>query len=75
MQRGGGWRSMSFFLLELGLEIKKQRWKNGGEGGSLSKLKVNCSTGLLRRLPFQLTAAQKRVIKEIKLDMAKRAGR
>ena len=58
-----------FFLLELGLELKKQRWKTEEKG-----IAFQAEGELLNRfiavLPFQLTAAQKRVIEEIKSDMA-----
>ncbi|MEK6531715.1 MAG: ATP-dependent DNA helicase RecG [Deltaproteobacteria bacterium] len=70
-------RALSFdelFVLELGLAIKKARIKAGhGPCFDLSRAK---RTGLADRLkkvlPFSLTAAQERVLKEIKADFASR---
>ena len=58
-----------FFLLELGLEIKKQRWKTE-EKGIAFQVEGELLNRFIEALPFQLTAAQKRVIEEIKSDMA-----
>ncbi len=56
------------FFLELGLGLKKKRWEIEEPGISLQ-----AQTDLLQRfvssLPFQLTAAQKRVFSEIEADM------
>ena len=58
-----------FFLLELGLELKKQRWKTE-EKGIAFQVEGQLLDRFMEALPFQLTAAQKRVIQEIKPDMA-----
>ena len=58
-----------FFLLELGLELKKQRWKTE-EQGIAFRVEGELLDRFIEALPFQLTAAQKRVIEEIKSDMA-----
>ena len=58
-----------FFLLELGLELKKQRWKTE-EKGIAFQVEGELLDRFIEALPFQLTAAQKRVIEDIKLDMA-----
>ena len=58
-----------FFLLELGLEIKKQRWKTE-EKGIAFQVEDELLDRFIEALPFQLTSAQKRVIAEIKSDMA-----
>ena len=58
-----------FFLLELGLELKKQRWKTEEEGIAF-QVEGQLLDRFIEALPFQLTAAQKRVIEEIKSDMA-----
>ena len=58
-----------FFLLELGLELKKQRWKAEEEGIAF-QVEGQLLDRFIEALPFQLTAAQKRVIEEIKSDMA-----
>ncbi len=60
-----------FFLLELGLELKKQRWKTE-EQGIAFRVEGELLDRFIEALPFQLTAAQKRVIEEIKSDMANR---
>jgi ATP-dependent DNA helicase RecG len=57
-----------FFLLELGLELKKQRWKTE-EKGIAFQVEGEPADQFLRALPFQLTNAQKRVFEEIKADM------
>ena len=58
-----------FFLLELGLEIKKQRWQTE-EKGIAFQVEGELLDRFIEALPFQLTSAQKRVIAEIKSDMA-----
>ncbi len=58
-----------FFLLELGLELKKQRWKTE-EKGIAFQVEGQLLDRFIEALPFQLTAAQKRVIEDIKSDMA-----
>ena len=58
-----------FFLLELGLELKKQRWKIEGKGISF-QIEGQLLDRFIEVLPFQLTSAQKRVIEDIKSDMA-----
>ena len=57
-----------FFLLELGLELKKQRWK-AEEKGIAFQVEGQLLDRFIEALPFQLTNAQKKVIKEIKSDM------
>ncbi len=58
-----------FFLLELGLELKKQRWKTE-EKGIAFQVEDQLLYRFVEVLPFELTKAQKRVIEEIKSDMA-----
>ena len=58
-----------FFLLELGLELKKQRWK-AEEKGIVFQVEGQLLDRFIEALPFQLTSAQKRVIEDIKSDMA-----
>ena len=58
-----------FFLLELGLELKKQRWKVE-EKGIAFQVEGQLLDRFIEVLPFQLTNAQQRVIEEIKSDMA-----
>lgn len=58
-----------FFLLELGLELKKERWKIE-EKGIAFHTEGKLLGRFIEALPFQLTAAQERVIDEIKSDMA-----
>ena len=58
-----------FFLLELGLELKKQRWK-AEEKGIVFQVEGQLLDRFIEVLPFQLTSAQKRVIEDIKSDMA-----
>lgn len=58
-----------FFLLELGLELKKQRWKIE-EKGIAFHTEGKLLGRFIEALPFQLTSAQERVIEEIKSDMA-----
>ena len=58
-----------FFLLELGLELKKQRWKIE-EKGIAFQVEGELLDRFTEALPFQLTSAQNKVIAEIKSDMA-----
>ena len=58
-----------FFLLELGLELKKQRWKTE-EKGIAFQVEGQLIDRFIEALPFQLTNAQRKVIEEIKSDMA-----
>lgn len=58
-----------FFLLELGLELKKQRWKTE-EKGIAFQVEGQLINRFIEALPFQLTNAQRKVIEEIKSDMA-----
>ncbi len=58
-----------FFLLELGLELKKQRWETE-EKGIAFEVEGELLNQFIEALPFQLTAAQKRVIEDVKSDMA-----
>ena len=58
-----------FFLLELGLELKKQRWK-AEEKGIAFQVEGQLIDRFIEALPFQLTNAQRKVIEEIKSDMA-----
>ena len=62
-----------FFLLELGLELKKQRWKSE-EKGIAFQVEGQLLDRFIEALPFQLTSAQQRVIEEIKSDMTNVAG-
>ncbi len=65
-------RSLSFeelFFLELGLALKKSQIVK--EKGIAFKVESSLVEEFLKRLPFELTNAQKRVIEEIKRDMAK----
>ena len=59
-----------FFLLELGLELKKQRWETE-EKGITFQVEGALLDQFIESLPFQLTNAQKRVIEEIKADMGR----
>ncbi len=58
-----------FFLLELGLELKKQRWKTE-EKGLAFQVEGELLDRFISALPFRLTNAQERVFEEIKADMA-----
>jgi ATP-dependent DNA helicase RecG len=65
-------RSLSFeelFFLELALALKKS--KIALEKGIAFKVQSSLTEDFLKKLPFELTSAQKRVIEEIKRDMAK----
>ncbi|MBI3584705.1 MAG: ATP-dependent DNA helicase RecG [Nitrospinae bacterium] len=59
-----------FFLLELGLAIRKRGWQEEKKGVSF-KVDGNLTDKLRSILPFKLTQAQERVINEIKRDLAK----
>jgi len=65
-------RSLSFeelFFLELGLALKKSQVVK--EKGIAFRVESPLVEEFLKRLPFELTKAQRRVIEEIKKDMAK----
>jgi ATP-dependent DNA helicase RecG len=57
-----------FFLLEIGLAIRRHR--EGRRRGLAMNPKGDLARRLLARLPYTLTAAQERVRREIKMDMA-----
>ena len=57
-----------FFLLELGLELKKRQWETK-EKGIAFQIEGDLTQRFFETLPFQLTRAQERVIAEIKSDM------
>ncbi|MDE0297391.1 MAG: ATP-dependent DNA helicase RecG [Candidatus Poribacteria bacterium] len=57
-----------FFLLELGLELRKKRWKTEEKGISF-KVESRLLDQFIGSLPFRLTEAQKRVFKTIRADM------
>ncbi len=59
-----------FFLLELGLAIRKRGWQEEKKGLSF-KVDGNLTDKLRSILPFKLTQAQERVINEIKRDLSK----
>jgi len=56
-----------FFYLELGMALRKQGWES--ENGIAFKLEHTYTKPLAKLLPYQLTAAQRRVLGEIKQDM------
>ena len=58
------------FLLQVALAMRKRGMEAPGEGIAF-KTPENLAEELRRILPFELTAAQKRVIKEIAADMAR----
>lgn len=65
-------RSLAFeelFFLELGLALRKSRLAH--EKGIAYRVESKLVEDFLSRLPFELTRDQKRVIEEIKRDMAK----
>jgi len=65
-------RSLSFeefFFLELALALKKGRLTE--ERGIAFNVNSTLVEEFLKRLPFELTSAQKRVLEEIKRDMAR----
>ena len=57
-----------FFLLELGLELKKKRWETGEKGISF-KVESQLLDCFVDTLPFRLTEAQKDVFRAIREDM------
>lgn len=57
-----------FFLLQLGLAIRRQR--QGRQRGLSMKPEGRLARRLVESLPFSLTAAQERVWREIRTDMA-----
>ncbi len=57
-----------FFLLELGLELKKRRWETE-EKGIAFQVDGELMKRFIDQLPFQLTNAQQRVFEEIQVDM------
>lgn len=57
------------FLVELGLELKRRQLK--AETGIAFKLDDHVREAIKKILPFHPTAAQKRVLKEIAVDMEK----
>ena len=59
-----------FFLLELGLAIRKKEWQEEKKGISFS-VDGKLTDRLRSTLHFKLTQAQERVINEIKNDLAK----
>jgi ATP-dependent DNA helicase RecG len=59
-----------FFFLELGMALRR-RGIAQEEGIAFGVERTSSADQLLERLPFTLTAAQKRVIEEIKGDMTK----
>jgi ATP-dependent DNA helicase RecG len=72
LQRSDGHRRIifdEFFFLELGMALKKRGVAL--ETGISFKPEGRLSQELLRRLSFQLTHAQKKVLAEIKEDLAK----
>ncbi len=58
-----------FFFLELAMALRKGKTKK--EAGICFKLPSRLVEEFLKRLPFELTDAQKKVVEEIKRDMAK----
>jgi len=58
-----------FFFLELALALKKEKLTE--EKGIAFKVDSRLVEEFLKRLPFELTSAQKRVLEEIKRDMAR----
>ncbi len=66
------YKSLAFeelFFLQLALAFKKS--KRALERGIAFKIESQLVSQFLEKLPFELTSAQKRVIEEIKRDMAK----
>lgn len=57
-----------FFLLELGLELKKKRWETEEKGISF-KVDSQLLDRFVGTLPFRLTQAQKDVFRAIRVDM------
>jgi ATP-dependent DNA helicase RecG len=61
------------FLLQLGVLSKKRSWQEGQPGNAVVSGKVtgNMLNRFIKNLPFQLTAAQDKALREILSDMAK----
>lgn len=59
------------FLLQLAALFRRSQWKNNfvGKSFSISKYKKNIEE-FLKKLPFELTNAQKKSVKEIFVDLA-----
>ncbi|MEE9583731.1 MAG: ATP-dependent DNA helicase RecG, partial [Dehalococcoidales bacterium] len=58
------------FLLQLGVLSRKRQWQEG-QPGSPFTAKTPVLKTLLKSLPFELTAAQQKVLKEISADLEK----
>jgi ATP-dependent DNA helicase RecG len=58
------------FLLQLGVLSKKREWQEGQAANPLS-IKTDALNLFIKSLPFQLTAAQSRVLKELLTDLEK----
>lgn len=59
------------FFFQLGYGKKKQHHKASNIGNPFPKVGINFKTFYEENLPFELTNAQKRVLKEIRTDMKK----
>ncbi|MBV2166906.1 MAG: ATP-dependent DNA helicase RecG, partial [Kaistella sp.] len=59
------------FFFQLGYGLKKQYQKTSVIGNPFPKIGTNLNDFYENRLPFELTNAQKRVLKEIRTDMKK----
>ncbi len=59
------------FLLQLGVLSKKRHWQENQTGNSLSTDTAVLDT-FLKSLPFELTPAQQKALKELLADLAKR---
>ena len=57
------------FVLELGVAYRKRRMERGARGVA-HRVDGDLTAALVEALPFELTGAQRRAIKEIKEDMA-----
>ena len=58
------------FLLQLGVLSKKRDWQEGQPGSPFSA-KITVLDTFLKSLPFELTAAQQKVLKELLADLQK----
>jgi len=58
------------FLLQLGVLSKKRNWQEGQPGSPFS-VKTSVLDAFLKSLPFELTAAQQKVLKELLADLQK----
>lgn len=56
------------FLLQLGVMSKKRDWKQGQPGATFD-IKVGLLESFVKALPFELTAAQRKVLREILNDL------